>query len=178
MAGRLPRLPGVVAVVDTAGEGWFVPGGKIPNSNVSITIAADATQVLQFVLPVRFTARKIAFQIVTGQANKKIGFGVYDKDKDRILTTGALTAASSGNFNSAFLSPLTLEPGIYFMAWTTDDAGVVTRSSKILTSWNTILNLTEVRNGTANVSSAGVLPATLGTITGNTDPIPMVILLP
>ncbi|KKN26207.1 hypothetical protein LCGC14_0876950 [marine sediment metagenome] len=180
MPGRLPRLPGVVASIDTAGEGFVVVPIITPGNLVTMLISSgvNATWVFQFILPVRITFTEIVTEITTGGASgKKYGVGFYDKDKNLIIETGALDAEAVA-INSTNVTSTTLEPGVYWQAQTTDDAATQARglASAVVDVWD-LANKNNTRSGTGNASSAGVLPATIGTITKSTIRFPVAILL-
>ena len=179
MANQLTRYA-TVASVRTAGEGFVVVPIITPGNLVAILISSgvNATWAFQFVLPLRITLSKIITEITTGgAAGKKYGVGLYDKDKNLLVETGALDAEAVA-INSTSVTAITLEPGVYWQAQTTDDAATQARGlgSAVVDVWD-LANKNNTRSGTGNASSAGVLPATLGTITKSTIRFPVVILL-
>ena len=180
MSGRLPRLAGVVATVNTAGEGFIVCPviGFAEAGFTAVVNGINQTRAFQFVLPVRITFSKMVIEITgAGAAGKKFGAGIYDKDKNLIIETGALAADATGVISTNVTTTI-LEPGVYWSAQTADDIAVL--ATGMLASVAAFLGLISentVRAGWANASSAGVLPATLGTITANTARHPVFIVL-
>ncbi len=179
MANQLTRYA-TVATVDTAGEGFVLVPSISPHALTPILIGTiiDGTWAFQFVLPLRITFSKIITEIVVGgAAGKKYGVGIYDKDKNLLVQTGAIDAQAVA-INSTSVTAITLEPGVYWQAQTTDDVAVQARgfSSTVVDVWD-LANKNTTRSGTVNASSAGVLPATLGTITKSTSRFPVAILL-
>ncbi len=172
MANQLTRYA-TVATVDTAGEGGFYGGTiwapAIGGTTQTIVVANDVA-VYQFVLPFRSVVRNITFNVNTLEAGKFAGIGLYDKDGNRLVHSGAVSVAGTGNKSTA-VTAVTLEPGVYFHAWTADGTTVA------------LFAVAAVSNGTAGAMSAivvpakigiaanpgvaGVLPATLGIITPN-----------
>lgn len=165
MAGRLPRLPGVVATVATAGEGYFF-GYTIaaPVKAVGTLVAAvDRVMAYQFVLPFRAIINRILTEVTTvGGAGKLYSVGLYDSSKNLLVHTGALDA-NTVQKNETSVTLITLEPGIYWFAQTADTTTVQARATTTDVSFPA--SATTVRHGrAANASSTGVLPATLGAV--------------
>lgn len=178
MSGRVPRLGGGgVAVVDTAGEGYFWGGVIYANTGGVATLvnAINLTRQFQFVLPWRQIVRGIRHEITTGGGSgKKFGMGLFDAAKNKLLETGALDANSTGVVTTA-ITAVTLEPGVYYFAWTSDSAST---QARIFATSGNIGGLMDIRMGTANASSAGVLPATLGSLTPAGFNTPIALFLP
>ena len=176
MSGRLPRFPGVVATVDTAGEGGFFAPTNMPQTDTSTAAdtGADQVRVIQFVLPIRAVVRNVVFEVVTLSAGGLASVGIYDKDSNRLLHSGAISTATTG-VKSGVVSPsVTLEPGVYFLAWTFDNTTARFRGV-LPTGFLTLLSKNATRTGfAANASVSGVLPATLGTITLSTGMTPAI----
>ena len=168
MANQLTRYA-TVATVDTAGEGYFIAVAIVPtptDGNVIVS-ATNQTRAWQFVLPFRAKVSNVIADVVSaGAAGKKFGLGLYDKDKNLLFKTAALDANSATVQSDTLASSVILEPGVYWFAATCDDAATQFRVLKIGTMAPfELLNENTVRGGTAaNAGSAGVLPATLGTI--------------
>jgi hypothetical protein len=165
------------ATVDTAGEGYFIGVGishSVSATNVAVS-SANQTRAFQFVLPFRAKVTNIIAEVLgAGAAGKKFGVGLYDKDKNLILKTVALDANSATVQSDTLATPVVLEPSIYWLAQTCDDAATTFRSITVASIFD-LNNENTVRCGTANASSAGVLPATLGTITASTSRNPIIV---
>lgn len=179
MSGRVPRLGGGVATVDTAGEGWFF--GAVVHmypqfANGGIFSGIEQTNTWQFVLPFRASVKTIVTEVTSGGgAGKKYGVGLYDVTKNLILETGALDG-NTVQINVTTITQVILEPGIYWYAVTGDSTSI---QLKRFDPENTLLHgIATPRQGTATNGSAGVLPATLGTITGVARAIPRGLFLP
>ena len=167
MANQLTRYA-TVATVDTAGEGGFF--GFLINTpqtsaGAAITNAADRVLVTQFVLPFRVVVRNVVVDITTLEVGKLAGFGLYDAAKNLVLASGAISTTTTG-VKSDVITPVTVEPGVYFVAWTADGTTAAGRFATGGTNYINIVNENAVRTArAANASSAGVLPATLGALT-------------
>ena len=121
MAGRLPRVTGATGVVDTAGEGGFFGGTVFAAHEIGVETMDSTDEVVayQFVLPFRAVVGRITFRVSTTEDSTFAGFGIYDKDGNRLVHTGAVSVASGG-VKSTTVTAVTLEPGIYIHAWTAD----------------------------------------------------------
>ncbi len=172
MANQLTRYA-TVATVDTAGEGYFIGVGIYAPASLTgtgtIVSANDEVQVFQFVLPFRVVVRNIVTSVVTqAGAGKKYGVGLYDVDKNLVLETGAIAGDGGTVKNKTSITAVTLEPGVYYHAQTTDDAATLKMLGYSFSAApQDVLNeQTEKRWAKAtNTASAGVLPATLGDLT-------------
>ena len=172
MANQLTRYA-TVATVDTAGEGGFYGGTiwapAIGGTTQTIVVANDVA-VYQFVLPFRSVVRNITFNVNTLEAGKFAGIGLYDKDGNRLVHSGAVSVAGTGNKSTA-VTAVTLEPGVYFHAWTADGTTVALFAVSAVsdgTPSGIMTSVTPTKIGiAANPSVAGVLPATLGAITAD-----------
>lgn len=168
MAGRLPRLPGVVASVSTAGRGYFIGYSifTVTGSVGTLVQVVDQVRVFSFILPFRAVVANIATEVTTaGGASTLYGVGLYDTNKNLLLHTGAVDANTT-QVNNVAITARTLEPGHYWLAQTSDSATTQCRIINTPATEKTLMNAATVQVGTAaNAASAGVLPATLGTIT-------------
>ena len=180
MANQLTRYA-TVASVDTAGEGYFY-GYTVFDSGTKTTgfMAENVNDVFafQFVLPFRAVVRAISFDLTTGINGSNSGLGIYGVDGNRLVHTGAIsTAIADVAIIRTAVTAVTLEPAVYYFAQTSSATGVVARVFN--TSSAAWLILEEgspvVRVAKAgNASSAGVLPATLGTLTASAARNPVI----
>lgn len=119
-------------------------------------------------------------------SNFAVGF--YDTSGNRLWSSGICHVANVSNVASSFTVPaLTLAPGNYYMAWSSDDTSTttwVTTSNAQLTfhsgsSDGNVINQGAVLVGTAaNAATTGpVLPATLGTLSIPTSAIAIPLVL-
>ena len=173
MAGRLPRVSGAVGVIDTTGEGGFYSGTIWAPAGAGTTqtmSSANEVVVYQFPLPFRVVIGRITFNVNTLEAGKVVGVGLYDKDGNRLVHTGAISVAGTG-IKSTTVTAVTLEPGIYFHAWTADGTTVAVFAAAAIsdgTAGSMSQQGTPAKVGVAaNASSTGVLPATLGVVTNS-----------
>jgi hypothetical protein len=156
--------------VDTADEGGFF-GFLIntPQTNAGAGIAggvANRVFVTQFVLPFRVVVRNIVFDVTTQEIGALAGVGLYNPAGERVVTSGAISTTGA-EVKTVAITPVTIEPGVYFVAWTCDGTTAAGRFATGGTSFINIVNKNAVRVArAANASSAGVLPATLGALTG------------
>ena len=99
------------------------------------TFTASTIYLYPFMVPglMTLTATYISFRVTTsGGTGKKYDFGIYSADSPQAIATsqftlqchlGAQDATVTGNpIRTAFVSPVTLNPGVYWVAFTTDSA--------------------------------------------------------
>lgn len=166
----------------TAGMGYNLPGnGGLPfagDTSAALVTTADDVRVALFYADRRITVDRIGYNGVTDSASNNAGFGIYSFDGNtKICDVTVSTTSWAGATNAALSASCTFGPGYYWYAWTASSTTPTIRSGSALTNYFAPVNTgTGGMLGTAaNVSSAGVLPATLGTITDtNTHPIPIV----
>lgn len=139
--------------------------------------AANVVYVAHFILRNRITVAQTNVREVAGTSLTFISWGVYDSTGNtRLIDTGPVNAATNSTKNTPLGSPVTLEPGLYWLAWTTDNA----TNSVVGLNPTTIFNTIGFGTGSphigsaANASVAGQLPTTLGTITGAAVNMPLV----
>ena len=176
MTGRLPRLGGGgVAVVDTADQGYFC-GGIVTASLAlgvqEVTNIADRVHLFGFVLPFRAVVRKVATEVTTLEAASLYSVGIYNADGTSLLVdSGTFNGATTG-IKQNTVTAVTLEPGPYLFAQTANTTTtLVVRIFAVGTALQGLVNGTDITTFSiaANTSSAGVLPATTGALTRNTD---------
>lgn len=180
----VPAANGGVANLITSGQGFFWGYGLIDNSvgGTSTVIAPTGNNnvlVWQFVIPFRITVRKITFSngsTVTAAATAT--FGIYDISGNKLIDSGTFsTAVASQTVTNTLGTPVTLNPGVYWFAQSCSNTSN-TSSGNINDSaaGRTMRNASGVRQGTAaNSASSGVLPSTLGTVTGTTNRVPVAV---
>ena len=175
----------VMPTVDTADQGYFFgfvvqnPAAAVLTSGASFVGTANQVEVFQFVLPFRVVVGNIVSEIRgAGAAGKKYSVGLYTAAKDLLVHTGALAADAIAVNKTAISPTVTVEPGVYYFAQTTDDAATVsTRIDTSTLSTDLLLEGSSPKIGrAANASVAGVLPATLGTITSGITRNPIVVI--
>ena len=179
MANQLTRYA-TVATVDTAGEGGFFGGLPFGGKGVAGTTlgANDRVRVHQFVLPFRTIIRNIVFDIEVASASGLCSVGLYDVGKNLFVHTGAISTTTDEIKNTA-VTAVTLEPGIYYLAWTGDNNTFKLTSLSIGDAAMQPLRINGTKVGrAANSSSSGVLPATLGAITVENINVPAVYFEP
>jgi hypothetical protein len=136
---------------------------------------ANEVRVYQFVLPYAVTINKVTVTVSTSAAGAA-DVGIYNSAGTRLLyTNGGINTGSQTTQTVPVVSgPVTLIAGVYYFAQTTNGVTPNFQQLNSFTVLGAILNNNLVRLGTAaNNATAGVLPSTLGTITGavNVPPV-------
>jgi hypothetical protein len=165
------------AFVNPSGGGVFAQGLNLPAATTAAQVFVSVANQVRFVL---FTLRapwkisRFTYNINAGAAGAKIAYAIYSGDgTQKLIDSGPIAADSTTSATSIAVGPVTLPPGDYIFAWTSSNASVST-------AWvgNTIrtvpfFSTNAPRLGIAgNVSAAGVMPATLGTLTADSTQSP------
>lgn len=179
------RLLGVHAHTGAAGDGaqlstfltqtgagaWYIPA---LTDQVSTSAFSSANQVRwwRFYLPLRLSISSLTIEVTTLQAGSSVGFGIYNDQGTVQYATATASSASTG-IKRVAVTPVLLESGFYILAWT--NTGAVAQGRTSGGSLLSIIVDTNPQLGTAaNASAAGVLPATLGALSGSAT-IPPII---
>lgn len=183
-AGAVAALASSATLNTVNGVGMIGPGfinSAATTSDQQIAVSsANEVRVYMFTPIITITITKVKWRISGGANGTKFAFGIYSADGNtKLLDTGAITLAGVPSNYSITVSSVTLNAGTpYFFAQTSSSASFSQGPATDL-GVNEVnqLNISTPRYGTAaNVSSAGVLPATLGVITA--DNVNHVIALP
>jgi len=132
-----------------------------PTGGVQALASSNLVRCTRFYLPFRLTVAQLVWRNPTPSGT--VGMAIYSADgTTRELTSGGVAAAA---VNSVAITPVTLEPGFHWLAWTannTTNTFQVFLGGGVLTQ----VNDTVVQSGTAaNASSAGAPPTALGVVT-------------
>lgn len=163
---------------NVAGQGGFCPtilaSGMLGTGGVTISASNNQVCFCKFFLPFQATISKIVIDVTTAQASSHAGIGIYDITGNiKLVDSGAISTAASNTVTTT-ITTVTLPPGSYILAWTTDNNTVQCTGSAMG-------NLPRLIGGTggaaftgfgtaANASAGGVLPATLGALSTSTSP--------
>lgn len=163
----------------TAGQGYFFgPGLDMdPHSfasnvvlNTTIITTNNEVRAYQFTLKTSWTIRKVTSQLGGGSfAGRTFTFGIYDALKNKVLDSGAFDGSLT-TVQTLSITPVVLAPGTYYFAQSTNNTGVLVMgiggNAGSLVALTGLFNTAAVRTSiAANPAVAGVLPATLGTLT-------------
>ena len=151
-----------------AGAFWFAPFGAPTEVNISaIALAANQVRCYRIYLPLRITITRLAWR--NGTISGNVGVAIYSADgATRLITTGGVPAAA---VNDVAVAATTIGPGMYWIAWTADNATNTFAVSGGTTV--TCINATVVHIGNSpNASVGGTPPAALGAVvTANVQPL-------
>jgi hypothetical protein len=178
-AGANGRLAAGFAplLVDAADQGYFFPVTiQAPQSSGATTaFSANTMRLWQFVLPFAATVNQMSFEVVgTSGAGTSLGLGIWDASCSTLLVnSGVMTAGGTPDINVAGVKtktisggPVTLNPGVYWLAMTTDSTTLTLRStslpSQVITMLNAQTNKKFAQAG--NNGSAGSFPAACGAL--------------
>ena len=169
---------------NTPGQGWFFGGQDYNPIGLSAGGAINlksAVACVQLILESEWViSSAAAFCITGGGAGEFATAGIYSADGNtKLIDCGAsafdMSTHSQAVSQVTFESPITLEPGVYWFAWTSTSAGGGMLVHELNSSLSDLLNnwsfpnsspVAPVRFGTAaNAATGTTLPATLGAIT-------------
>lgn len=143
----------------------FVNGSASVNSGV-----ANLVRVCKFSIPIDIAFTRCSVR-VTGNA-AKLSFGIYSFSGSKIFDSGVFTGLGVAATLSNTFSSVSLPAGTYYAAQTSDNnpANIGTDTINIGTGQLALnVGAAVVFGKAANASAVGVLPATLGAITVDTD---------
>ena len=153
-----------------------IPMGLAAPSLSSASVSYTANQVRAILFEVSgfsVTINQVLWNLTVGVAGGHVGFGIYAVTTGsttrglRLADTGPISAtvADQGLKATAFITPVTLPPGQYCLAFTADNASITCLTVNAA-AWLPFNATPEIHFGTsATASVAGQLPALLGAIT-------------
>jgi hypothetical protein len=170
-----------VAHVSTANQGWFVGPGftafaataQAANTNPIASAVANSVIAFQFVLPFTITIGHVGC-IALGTwatSSNHFSFGIYNAAGTTKLIDSGPISANTAVIKAAAATGGTLVPGVYWFAQTADSNSATLGAQALwlnsLTSWANQFIISQAPKAivAGNVSAAGQLPATLGTLT-------------
>lgn len=177
-------------LVDTADKGFvFIPSINPPdNSGATSVFTANNHKVFQLVLPFPATVNQLTFEVVAASgAATNLGLGIWDAAcSTLVLNSGVMSAGGTPDINVVGVKtktisggPVTINPGVYWLAMTTDSTLLTLRSlvlpSNIISQLNNQTNKKYALAG--NAGTAGAFPASCGTVTTANNNNPPVFLL-
>lgn len=130
--------------------------------------SANQVRCMQFPVYGTITVNKIAFRTVVGTGGTNGAVGVYSLAGSRLIDSGPKSSAGSGSYLETTLgAAVILTPGEYLWCQTADSTSPTFMSVSTAVGMLTLYtqNQTTAIYSAANASSAGQLPATLGTLT-------------
>jgi hypothetical protein len=176
-SGNLPAAQNT-NMISTADQGYFVAVTIYPaqSSGATSLFTANVMRLWQFVLPWRVTINQLSFEVVaTSGVGKSLGLGIWDAFCTTLpVNSGVMTAGGTPDINTAGVytktisgGPVTLNPGVYWLAMTTDSTTLTLRSFSIPSQQITQLNQQTNKKfaQAGNNGSAGVFPASCGSLT-------------
>lgn len=119
----------------------------------------------QFKLPYTISISRISVNVRTAAAGKIACFGIYSASRAKLLESGGLSTTSTGAVH-ATITPVMLSPGIYYLAQSSDSTSAAVDGIQPATvAGINMLNALSVKVGQSpNLTVAGVMPASLGTL--------------
>lgn len=177
VSGRLAAARNTL--VPATGAGHFFPTGFPVLTAGSLAIdGPNQTRAWQFVLPFAMTVNKLVFLVTTGSGTCSgtcgLRLGIYNSSCTSILAqTIAITSGGSPNLSTTgaksapLITPVTLDPGVYHLAFSTDSTAL-RYETNFINNTAAYLNASQPRVGQIAVSTGSgaalTLPASCGTL--------------
>lgn len=159
----------VIETITTNGF-WMLPYFQVASSSSSASAVAigNTVYVARVYIPVKLTVNHILFQQSNNAAAGNASVGIYSYDGNTLLIDSGIfdTSVAAAVRDKTLGASVTLNPGFYIVAWTCTQTTTGFRavpSFAVDSIGNTDVALIATA---ANASSGGVLPATLGALSG------------
>ncbi len=130
--------------------------------------SANAVQVYLFQLDAEYTISKVSIAAEGNSISVHATFGIYSYAGNKLVDGGSFVELTGSGVQTNSISPVTLPPGVYWFAQSTDTSTSGQWPAVVITNTTlpSMLSANTTRSATAgNAASGGVLPATLGTLT-------------
>jgi hypothetical protein len=138
------------------------------------TVAANQAVARQTFIPFQWKCSNISYEIVTNVAASHSDFGVYDSNKNLVCHTGSIDSSAAGQVKATATPAGVISPaGTYYAAWCSDTVTVGSRgiaTNQLNQSFAITSGAGTSGVGPALGCTAGVLAATLGTVTNSASP--------
>jgi hypothetical protein len=170
------------AKFSSAGQGYFwggigsdMPITALNSSAQAIVASNNQIAVWQFIIPFSITVRNVAMRIVTANSGKLCACAVYDLSGNRLIDSGNFSQTTgSTTLNNALGTPITLNPGAYYFAFSQDSTvASVAASVSIGTTVGMFAKSLTTRIATAanSWSNSTGFPSTLGALSSATGAV-------
>jgi len=174
-------------VIATSGVGFFF--GASFYTPLAAAIAGDSqvanrVYFYQMVLPIAAAINKVSVNVSASAAATHVNVALYNAAGSKVLDSGAFDTSGTGAKTNTLASRVILPAGSYYYAWSFDNnSGTLAlfclnnQYANPTTASDTLLNANSQKRGQASNSlSAGVMPATLGTLSADTFSFPVLAL--
>lgn len=157
--------------VATADQGYaifpFITFPQQSGGSGQMVTTINRMLAAQVVLPFRLKVTDIVIYVRVASPAARFGCGIYSIDGGTLLLeTGAIDVSTIAKKKVTLGTPVTLNAGAYWLAWTANNVAVRIQSSTLSTYTAELFADTNPQYGkSSNNGISGVLPATLGTIT-------------
>lgn len=173
VTGLLPPANAGVANISVADQGYFIgpnlTQAGLATSTGAVVSAGQQVRACQFVLPWRQKVTSMTITVVGTVGSSTITTGIYDAAGTTKLIDSGTFDGGSATTQKNTITPVTIGPGAFWFAQsastqTTLTATVVQSAAGMATVINNDTN--KLCGQAANAATAGVLPSSLGAITG------------
>ena len=173
VTGILPPANGGAAAVPQASEGGYLmpfgyAGGLNLGSTATSTLGVNGTRAVQTVFNQIVTFTKITLNVVATSNGANYFFGFYDAAGTTLIRQVTVPLTAATGIYTITVASTTINPGVVWFTWGCDNATpTVTSYGNLQANPVTMFNTLRQRLGNSNATiSGGVLPSSIGTITG------------
>ncbi len=179
------------AEITASGQGWWWLWGTPQTFVAGGASVALRTYFATFTLTAKVSFADIAYRIHTGASTspttKVFAFGFYNSACDTLLASANKVNLTAGYYSAPLDTRLTLDPGVYYFAYTTEDTVVqLSSAGQAFNSFTPMFNSarTPMFYGNASTQAGGsgttiTLPASCGTRTATSGmTLPHILLIP
>jgi hypothetical protein len=169
--------------VATADQGFaFLPTVSMPSiTGVAASLVSSANQkrAVQFVLPFQLKVAVLQWYVTTGESDKYFGCGIYDTNRQRIFETEETSLASTVKKKITLPTPVTLNAGVYWLAWTADSLTARIWGIDAHIYRTALFNDTNPQIGTCGTTGIpGVLGGSISAPTYSSIDVPFILMKP
>lgn len=167
--GIVGKIGSVALGSPNTGAYWLLPFNVHPEVMTTVGAASNNNvRAVRIFYDAPLTVANVYIDVAVGNAGGLFAVALYDSlGTTKVLDSGAINCATNGVKTAAISPAVTLPFGWYWYAWTSNDTTVTVRAAtSSLTITNLINQGTVQRISAGNSSASGVLPSTLGTLTG------------
>ncbi len=168
-------------VISTAGVGYWSPFGPGAGTFITPNLSDRDVRLWQTVLPYRATFGKVTVNVITASGTScpsgtcGLLVGIYDSACASLLGWGRATSGGSPDIATTGIkaiplsSPVTLDPGVYYLAVSSDSGSLAVTARDIHGTYGAVVNTGAPRFGVGANRSTGngaglTFPAACGAI--------------
>jgi hypothetical protein len=152
----------------------------VPGTSLNTLPAVNSANTIRlYLMPVhsKLTISKAAVNVATaGGAAAKVRIGIYNASCGALVfQSGAIDASSTGLKTEPAISPVTITPGYYYVAWSATDASVRVSALNTNSVVYSVLNAHSspvLAEASESLDASGNFPSSCGSLSSTNAPLP------